>query len=82
MRELTFEHITDDFHVAMTVRTEALARRDAVFVEHAQRAELDMVLVEIFCKREAVVRVQPAVVGMATILAASGDFHGDRLYRY
>ena len=68
MRELTVEHVADDFHVAMPVRAEALARRDAVFVEHAQRPELDMVLVEIVRERKTVVRVQPAVVGMAAIL--------------
>ena len=55
---------------------------DAIFVEHAQRPELDVVLVEIFREREAVVGLEPAMIGMAAICTASDDFHGTRLYPF
>jgi len=38
VRQLTGEHIADDFHVAVTVRAKTCARRDAVFVDDAQIA--------------------------------------------
>src|SRR5947208_3175541 len=37
--ETTFEHVTDDFHVAVPVGAETLARLHAVFVDDAQRPE-------------------------------------------
>src|SRR5258706_6795944 len=38
VRELAFEHVAQDFHVAVAVRAEALARLHAVLVDHAQRS--------------------------------------------
>ena len=35
MRDLAIEHIRDDLHVAMSVRTEAAGRRNAVVIDHA-----------------------------------------------
>ena len=37
--ERAFQHIGDDFHVAVAVRAEALPRLDLVVVDHPQRAE-------------------------------------------
>jgi hypothetical protein len=42
MQELALEHVGDDFHVAMGVRTETLAGTDAILVHHPQRAEAGM----------------------------------------
>ena len=83
VRELAFEHVADDLHVAMPVGAEALARRDAIFVEHAQRPELDVVCSSKYSANEKLwYDFEPAMVGVAAILAASGDFHGTRLYRF
>ena len=82
MRELAVEHVADDLHVAMPMGAEALPARHAIFVEHAQRPELHVVLVEIIREGEAVVGLEPAVIGMAAICTASDDFHGNRLYPF
>ena len=47
MRELAGEHVADDLHVAMAVGAETLARRYAVLVDDPQRAEFDVLGVEI-----------------------------------
>jgi len=63
--QLAREHITDDFHVAVTVGAKAGARGDAVLVDHAQIAPAHVLWVEVLGKREAVVALEPAVVGQA-----------------
>ena len=39
LRELPFDDIAEDLHVAMGVRREAASGRDAVLVDHAERTE-------------------------------------------
>ena len=39
VREFTFEHVADDFHVLVAVRPETRTGRDPVFIDHAQGAE-------------------------------------------
>src|SRR5689334_21758635 len=47
VRKRAIEHIADDLHVLMAVRAEALAGSDAIFVDHAQRTELDVLRIEV-----------------------------------
>ena len=54
VRELPREHVADDLHVAMTVGAEARARPHTVLVDHAQRAELDVLGIEVIGERKAV----------------------------
>src|SRR5688572_27735297 len=75
MCELAGEHVADDLHVAVTVRAEALAGRDAILVDHAQRAELDVVRIEVVGERERVIRLEPAVIGIAALEAATDFLH-------
>src|ERR1700741_4774501 len=75
MRELAIEHVADDLHVAMAVRPEALARSHAVFIDDAQRPELDVLRIEVVGERERVIRLEPAVVGIAALFAASNLLH-------
>ena len=63
--ERALEHVGDDLHVAVRVGAEALAGRDAVVVDHAQRAEAHVLGVVVVGEREGVVGVEPAVVGVA-----------------
>ena len=82
------EHVGDDLHVAVTVGAEAHPRLHAVLVDHAQRAEAHVVRVVIVGEREAVKRVEPAVllrdrarlrVGFPSRLVyALRDVHGER----
>jgi hypothetical protein len=46
VRQLAFQHVADDLHVAVAVRAEARARHHAVLVDHPQRAELHVPGVE------------------------------------
>ena len=66
--ERPFQHVGDDLHVPMPVGVEAVARRDAVIVDHAQRPEAHIVGVEVLPERERVTAVKPAEIGMPAIL--------------
>jgi Arc/MetJ family transcription regulator len=67
VRQRAVEHITDDLHVAMAVRAEAGARRDAVVVDDAQVAHAHVARVVVVGEREAVETLQPAVVGITAV---------------
>ena len=68
VREVAGQHVADDFHVAMAVLAEAGARRDTVFIDDAQIAEAHVRRIVIVGKRERVVALQPAVVGVTAFL--------------
>ena len=72
------QDVGDDFHVAMAVRAEARAGRDAILVDDAQDAPAHFGRIVIVGEGEAVFRPQPAVVGqMAALLGRSDDDHGE-----
>ena len=75
VRERALEHVADDLHVAVAVRREAGAGHDAVLVDDPQRPELDVLGVEVVGERERVVRAEPAVVGIATVVGTSDLDH-------
>ena len=50
-----FQHVTENFHVAVRMRAEALSGRDAIVVNDAQRAEADVRRVVVVGKRESVI---------------------------
>src|ERR1700722_20668409 len=75
VRQSAFEHITDDFHVAMAVCPKTLATRDAILVDHPQRAEMHVLRVVIAGERKAVIRIEPAVVSVAPFIGASNFEH-------
>src|SRR4030095_13075958 len=77
MRQLALEHVADDLHVAVAVRAESLTGRDALLIDDAQRAELDVLRIEVVRERERVIRLQPAVIGIAALFAATDLLHGD-----
>src|SRR5437762_965633 len=70
------EHVADDLHVAVPVGAEARARGDAILVDDAQRPEPHVLRVLVAGEGEAVVRVEPAVVGMAALGGGSQFGHG------
>src|SRR5207249_11033487 len=70
------EHVADDLHVAVPVAAEARARGDAILVDDAQRPEPHVPRVLVAGEGEAVVRVEPAVVGMAALGGGSQFGHG------
>ena len=62
-----FQHVADDFHIAVAVRAETHARLHAVFVDHAQRAKAHFLRIMVIGEGKRVVAVQPAVIGMAAV---------------
>ena len=76
MLERALEHVREDLHVAVAVRAEPRARRDAVVVDHAERAEAHVLVVVVLAGRERVPAVEPAPVGAAPVLGGSNLDHG------
>src|SRR5262249_25020836 len=58
----------------MAVRAETRARLHAVIVDDAQRTEAHVLGIVVVGEREAVIRVEPAVLGVPA-LACAWDFH-------
>src|SRR5882724_11497200 len=75
MLECTFEDIGDNFHIAMRVIGEAAAARDAIIVHHAQSAKLFVFRVVIVRERKGKAGVEPAVVGVAAVVALANGNH-------
>src|SRR5688572_21226978 len=75
--ERALEHVAEDLHVAVAVRAEARARPHAVFVDHAQRAVADVARIVVVGEREAVVGLEPAVPGVAALVAGPQFGHAD-----
>src|SRR5207253_9645175 len=69
--ERPLENVRDDLHVSMGMPGKSLSRSDAVFIDDAQRAESHVVGVVVGIKRKRVVRVQPAMIGMAALVAVA-----------
>ena len=78
MLQLTGENVGENFHVAVAVLAEALARGDAVVVDDAQRAVFDPLRILVIGERERVVGLQPAVVEKPALVAAAHLKHGGR----
>lgn len=57
------DDIGDDFHIGVAVRREAAARRDAVFIDDAERTEAHERRVVVVGEAEVVEAVEPAVIG-------------------
>ncbi len=66
-----FQHVAEDLHVAVRMRAEALPRRDPVVVDDAQGAEAHVRRIVVVREGEGVMRVEPAVVGVAAFIGPS-----------
>jgi hypothetical protein len=75
MTQRALQDVADDLHVAVAVGAEARAGLHPVLVDHAQRAETHVLRVVIIGEGEAVVGVEPAVIGMAPVGAAAQFGH-------
>ncbi len=73
--EAAFQHIADDFHIAVPMRTESLAGRDAIVIDDAQRAEAHMGGIVITGEGKSMPGVEPAVVGMASVFRFTDRDH-------
>ena len=66
-----FQHVAEDLHVAVRMRPEALPRSNPVVVDDAQRAKAHVRRIVIVREGKGVMRVEPAVVGMAAFIGPS-----------
>jgi len=73
--ETAGQDVADDLHVAVAVGAEAGARRDAVLVDHPQVAKSHVPRVVVIGEREAVKRLEPAVVGVAAFTGLAQAQH-------
>jgi hypothetical protein len=75
VRQLAFEHVGDDLHVAVTVYPEALRRLHAIFVDHAQRPESHVRRIVVVGEPKRVPAVEPPMVGPSAIFRCSSNNH-------
>ena len=71
-----FEHVGKDFHIAVAMGSETVGRRHAVVVDDQQVRKALLVRIAVVAEREGVARLQPAVVGDASLLGAADIEHG------
>ena len=77
VREGAAQDVGENFHVLMAVRAESPAGADAVFVDDAQRAEAHVFRVIVGREGKGVGRVEPAVIGVAALVAVANRDHGE-----
>ena len=75
MLQRALDDVSDDFHVAMRMASKTLAARNEILIDHAQSAESHVLLVEVSPKGEGVVRIQPAMIGVAAVCRFANGEH-------
>ena len=75
VREAAFHHVGDDLHIAVCVRSEAPAGSHAVIIQHPQRAKSHVFGIVIIRERKRVIRVEPAMVGVAALIRRAEGKH-------
>lgn len=74
MCELAIQDVAEDLRVAVRMCREAIAGRDAVFVQYAQTAEVHELVIEVAGKTECVEGLEPAaVLGVSALAGAAED---------
>src|SRR5271165_3300171 len=73
--ERAFKHVSDDFHVAMRMRGETAAAGNAIVVHDPQGTELYVLRVVVSGERKSETAVEPAVIGVAAVLALTDVNH-------
>ncbi len=69
MLERALEDVSDDFHVAVRMGREALARRHPILVDDPQRGKAHMLRVVIIGEGKRMPGVEPAVIGVAAVMS-------------
>jgi len=75
VRQRALQNIGEDLHIAMPVPSKPSARGDAILINHKQAPEAHELWVIIIGKRKRVVRVEPAMVGMAPLVTSANLYH-------
>jgi hypothetical protein len=83
MCQLSVQDITEDFGIAMRMCWEASACVDTVFVEDSQTAKVLKSRIVVVCEAECVVRVEPAMVSVSSLVGSAGhDFGVGKSFRH
>jgi hypothetical protein len=61
------QDVGNDFHILVGMGAKALARRNVIFIDHAQTAEAHVGRVMVTAKGKAVMGLEPAAIGLAPI---------------
>ena len=69
MRQAALHDIGEDLHAAMTVRSKAFARRNAVLVQNAQRSKIVVCRIGIAPEGKRLIAVEPAEIYVAPLFA-------------
>ena len=75
MLQAAREYVGQDLHVPVAMGAKALSGGHPVLVDHAQRSKAHMFGIVIARKGEGMVRIQPAMIGMATFISAAESQH-------
>jgi hypothetical protein len=75
VRERSFEHVGDNFHIAVRMGWETSAGNNSVFVDHSKSTETHILSVIVIAKRKSVAAVEPAKFRRSPILASSQHYH-------
>ena len=73
--EGALEHIGDDLHVAVRVRSEAAAGPDPILVDHAELAKPHPAWIVVVGEGERVAAVEPVELGATPFRCASNGHH-------
>ncbi len=71
MRERTFQHIGDDFHIPVRMSGKAALGRDVIFVDHAQAAETHMGRIVIIGEGKAEMTIEPIGAALSAFVGWS-----------
>jgi hypothetical protein len=75
MLDLTFENVSDDFHVTMRMRAEAPSSGNPVIVDHTQDREPIFLRIEIFTERKRMPAIEPIELGPTALIRFANTDH-------
>ena len=71
MGQFTRKYVGENLSIAVRMRGKPILWSNSVFVEYAERSKILEARVIVLGKRESMIRVQPAMVGMAALRGAA-----------
>ena len=76
MRQFSRENVANNLHIAMAMLTKTHSCSHAILINDAQISPSHKLGVMVASKRKGVKALEPAMVGIASILGFSQNYHG------
>src|SRR5205809_7490383 len=73
--QAAFEYVSDDLHVAVSVRSESFAWSDTIIIENPQHAKIRIGRIVVIAKRERIKSLEPPAICLSPILALTDCDH-------